>query len=299
MPAGLVEIGGTRLFVDDRGEPGAPALLFIHGGPGQGSYDFMRSQGDRLARQLRVIGVDQRGVLRSDPLPEQPPLTRELLVADFEELRASLGIGAWAILGHSAGGGYALEYTASRPAAVRSVIFDCPGWDADLSERHRLPRIARRLQDLGQLGDAERCRELAAKAGRLTIEDGARQAARALGPHFMEQFFADPGDAADFLQLLEGAGFTQEQWHRGNSHQPLAAALYDPVLPLLPKVGCAALLMRGAADLVVTPEMVAAFTGALPGGTVRTFERSGHFAYLEEPERYCRVVTEFVLATAA
>ena len=154
MPAGLVEIADTRLFVDDRGEPGAPPLLFIHGGPGQGCYDFMHAQGDLLARSLRVIAVDQRGVLRSDPLPAEPPLTRELLVSDFEALRARLGIAAWAVLGHSAGGGYALRYVTSHPQAVQSVIFDCPGWDADLTERYRLPEIARRLEDLGQLADA-------------------------------------------------------------------------------------------------------------------------------------------------
>ena len=294
MSAGLVEIRDTRIFVDDRGEPGAPALLFIHGGPGQGSYDFMRAQGDRLARRLRIIGVDQRGVLRSDPLPPHPPLTRDLLVADFETLRARLGIESWAILGHSAGGGYALRYAVSHPAAVRAVIFDCPCWDADLTERHRLPHIARRLEALGQLGDAERCRELAATAGRLTIGHGSRDAARALGPHFMEQFFADPDAARDFLEMLDGSGFSQQQWHRGDSHQPLAAAMYDSLLPLLPGVRCPAMLMRGVLDLVTTPDMVAAFTAALPAGTVRTFGRSGHFAYLEEPDRYEQIVTEFV-----
>ena len=298
MPAGLVEIADTRLFVDDRGEPGAPPLLFIHGGPGQGCYDFMHAQGDLLARSLRVIAVDQRGVLRSDPLPAEPPLTRELLVSDFEALRARLGIAAWAVLGHSAGGGYALRYVTSHPQAVQSVIFDCPGWDADLTERYRLPEIARRLEDLGQLADAERCRELAARPGRLSVADGTRQAAQALGPHFMDQFFADPDGAAGFAQLLEDSGLTEEQWERGNSHRPLSAALYDPVLPLLPEVRCPAVLIRGKADLVTTPEMVAAFTAAVPGGEVTTFERSGHFAYQEEPDVYCQVVTDFVLAHA-
>jgi proline iminopeptidase len=295
MPAGLVSIGGTRLFVDERGDPGGPPLLFIHGGPGQGCYDFMRSVGDELARRLRIIGVDQRGTLRSDPLPDSPPLTRGLLVADFEALRAELGIASWAILGHSAGGGYALRYATSYPAAVSAVIFDCPGWDADLTERHRLPEIARRLEDLGQLGDAERCRELAAKPGRLTIADGARQAAQALGPHFMEQFFYDPDGAADFLQLLEDSGFSAQEWERGNSHRPLSAALYDPLLSLLPDVRCPAMLLRGRADLVATPQMLAEFIRAVPGGVLRTFEQSGHFAYLEEPAEYCQVVTEFVL----
>ena len=139
-------VNGTRMFVDDRGGPGAPALLYIHGGPGQGCYDFMRSQGDLLARRLRVVGVDQRGTLRSDPLPAAPALTADLLIADFEALRAKLRIEAWAILGHSAGGMYALRYVTSHIGAVRAVIFDCPCWDADLADRHRLPVVARRLR---------------------------------------------------------------------------------------------------------------------------------------------------------
>jgi pimeloyl-ACP methyl ester carboxylesterase len=144
-PAGLVEVGGTRLFVEDRGDANAPPLLFIHGGPGQGCYDFMRSVGDLLARRLRIIGVDQRGTLRSDPLPASRALTVELLIADFEELRRALGVSSWAVLGHSAGGHSALRYVTGHAGSVSAAIFDCPCWDADLTERHRLPEVARRL----------------------------------------------------------------------------------------------------------------------------------------------------------
>ena len=144
LPGRLVAVNGTRIFVDDRGDQDAPALLYIHGGPGQGCYDFMRSQGDLLARKLRIIGVDQRGTLRSDPLPVAPALSADLLVADFEVLRTRLRIGSWAVLGHSAGGAYALRYVTSHVGAIRAVIFDCPCWDADMTDRARLPVVARR-----------------------------------------------------------------------------------------------------------------------------------------------------------
>jgi proline iminopeptidase len=299
LSARLMSVNGTRIFVDDRGDPDAPPLLFIHGGPGQGCYDFVRSVGDLLAKRLRVIGVDQRGTLRSDPLPDHPPLTAELLVEDFEALRQRLRIGSWAVLGHSAGAGYALRYVTGQVGAVRAVIFDCPCWDADMTDRHRLPVVARRLEALGQLADAERCRELAAKPGRLTFSDNTRQAMQTLASQYMEQFFHDPDGAADFSQLLADAGFSQEQWQRGNSHWPLLAALYEPVLPLLPRVRRPALLLRGRDDLVATPGMLTAFTRAVREGVIRTFESSGHFPYLEEPEAYCAAVTEFVLAHAA
>jgi proline iminopeptidase len=298
LSARLVGINGTRMFVDERGDPYAPALLFIHGGPGQGSYDFMRSQGDLLAKRLRVVGLDQRGTLRSDPLPGTPALTPDLLVADFEALRRRLRIDSWAILGHSAGGGYALRYVAGHVGVVRAAIFDCPCWDADMTDRYRLPVVARVLEELGQLSDAERCRELAAKAGRLTFSDDARQAMRALGSRYMEQFFHDPDSAADFSQMLEDSGFTQEQWQRGNSHWPLVAAMYEPVLGLLARVRRPALLLRGRADLVAAPGMLSAFAESVPDGRTLTFESSGHYAYLEEPAAYCAAVTEFVLAHA-
>jgi proline iminopeptidase len=203
LPARLVRVPGTRLFVDDRGDPDAPPLLFVHGGPGQGCYDFMRSQGDLLARRLRLIGVDQRGTLRSDRMPAAPALTADVLIDDFEALRRRLRIDSWTVLGHSAGAGYALRYVTGHVGAVRGVIFDCPCWDADMTDRHRLPVVARRLEELGQLPDAERCRELAAKPGRLTFSDNTRQAMRALGSAYQEQFFYDPASAAGFAELLE------------------------------------------------------------------------------------------------
>jgi proline iminopeptidase len=298
LSARLVAVNGTRIFVDDRGDPGAPALLYVHGGPGQGCYDFMKAQGDRLAARLRIIGVDQRGTLRSEPLPAIPPLTPDLLVSDFEELRRRLRIESWAVLGHSAGAGYALRYVTGHPGAVRAVIFDCPCWDADMTDRHRLPVVARRLEALGQLADAERCRELAAKSARLAFGDDARGAMQALGAHYMEQFFHDPDGAADFDELLEDSGFTQEQWQRGNSHWPLLAAMYEPVLSLLPRIRRPALLVRGRDDLVAAPGMLAAFTASVRDGTMREFERSGHYPYLEEPEAYCQAVADFVLAQA-
>jgi proline iminopeptidase len=298
LSAGLVEVGGTRLFVDDRGDADAPPLLFIHGGPGQGCYDFMWSAGDLLAKRLRIIGVDQRGTLRSDPLPASAALSVELLIADFEELRKTLGLSAWAVLGHSAGGHYALRYVTSHPGTVSAAIFDCPCWDADLTERHRLPEVARRLAELGQLADAKRCRDLAAKPGRLIVADGTRAAAQALGPHFMELHFHAPEGAADFTRLLENSGFSQEQWQRGDAHRPLSAALYEPLLPLLAEVARPAMLTRGHDDLTTTPQMVAAFTELVTGGELRVFEHSGHFPYLEEPAGYCQTVTEFALEHA-
>ncbi|UJP11350.1 hypothetical protein L2X99_07480 [Microbacterium sp. KUDC0406] len=49
--AQTLSINGTGIFVDERGPADGPAVLFIHGGPGNPSWDFMESVGDLFAAQ--------------------------------------------------------------------------------------------------------------------------------------------------------------------------------------------------------------------------------------------------------
>jgi pimeloyl-ACP methyl ester carboxylesterase len=92
-------------------------LLFVHGGPGQGAYPFMALQGDLLSDGLRVIGLDQRGVDRSAPLPAGAGLTIAELVEDCEAVRHELGVDRGVVLGQSFGGILALRYAVTYPDA--------------------------------------------------------------------------------------------------------------------------------------------------------------------------------------
>ena len=292
----VLTINGTGLFVDVRGPKDAPPLLFVHGGPGQGSYDFMHAQGDRLAERLRVVGVDQRGVLRSDPLPTGAPLNVQVLLEDFEALRQELGIDSWTILGHSAGGGYAIRYAHQYPASVHAAIYDCPCWDCAGTDRYRLPIAADLLERYGELKAARRCRELAAKPERLNADDQTWAAMRALGKRYNELFFHQPDNTDALDRIGMQSGLSEDQWRRGVSHLPLLTEMYESKLDLLPELSQPSLLVHGRHDLVIPPGDVQAFRDGVPNGRVHTFERSGHFAYIEEPDEYTAVVTDFVLS---
>jgi proline iminopeptidase len=100
----LMQIGTHRLWVDDSGPRTAPPLLYIHGGPGVGALEFEHYMKPVLGSAFRLISVDQRGVLRSDPIPKGERVTIDDLIADFEQVRVKLGIERWQILGHSFGG---------------------------------------------------------------------------------------------------------------------------------------------------------------------------------------------------
>ena len=102
---------GVQLYVKVEGS-GIP-LLYLHGGPGSGSYWFEKFFGDFVEQQFTVVYLDQRGVGRSTS-PEDGNFSMERMVADFEEVREALGFETWLTVGHSFGGvlqmGYALEH---------------------------------------------------------------------------------------------------------------------------------------------------------------------------------------------
>jgi len=280
-----------NLYVAEYGS-GGPTLLFIHGHGG--GYHWQRCQGDLLGRSLRVIAPDQRGVLRSGPLPEGELVNLDVLLADFEELRAQLGITRWAILGHSAGGNYAVEYAIRYPDAVSAVIFDCPCWDFDANDRYRLPIFARIYDELGDTVRADRCRELASLDRRLTADDKTYELAFGLGDRFQDLSFHDPARRADFIRLGEAAGFSDEMWAYGNSHMSTLADLYDSKLDRLRLMPQPSLLIEGVDDLATDPVSVRTYRDTVPGGRVVTFERSGHFPHFEEPDRYASTVCAFL-----
>lgn len=122
----LILVNGTRLWVDQSGPRNAPVVVYMHGGPGAGTLDFEDSMKPVLAGRGRLISVDQRGVLRSDPISK----TAKVIVADFEALRIKLGIDRWQVVGHSFGGTIALHYALAHPSRVICLTLECPAYDA-------------------------------------------------------------------------------------------------------------------------------------------------------------------------
>ena len=76
-------INGARLWHEQHGPAGAPALAILHGGPGVGDCrDQVRDYG-ALADEFRLLFYDARGSGRS---ADVPPYTHEQWVADLDEL---------------------------------------------------------------------------------------------------------------------------------------------------------------------------------------------------------------------
>ena len=117
MNGELVEAGGTRLFVSQRGD-GALPLFVLHGGPGL-DHTMFGHHLDGLSDVCRLLFVDQRSQGRSDPAPAET-WTLERMAADIEALAQSLELERYAVLGHSFGAFVALQHAvdfSGRPEA--------------------------------------------------------------------------------------------------------------------------------------------------------------------------------------
>ncbi len=117
---------GAELYWEESGDPRAPALVWLPGGPGAG-----RGAGGYRRRPdpgcWRIIGFDQRGCGRSTPLVDGPgadldALTTPRMIADLEELREQLGIERWLVAGGSWGSTYALAYAQEHPERVTALV---------------------------------------------------------------------------------------------------------------------------------------------------------------------------------
>lgn len=288
-----VETADGRLFVDVRGEPGAPPLLYLHGGPGMSCYTFMLWQGELLSRSCLLVGMDQRGVLRSDPMPDGVPLTDEALVADCEAVRVALGIERWTVLGHSFGGRVALRYATDHPDRVSAVVFENPCWDLAETERLRLTAAAPLFAELGDHEAAVRCTRLAAHPEE---RGGWRETIDLVGElqehgRYDELYFRRRSAQDAFQAIDMSALFGDDLADRAQRHAVEAFDLFQsPVTDLLPRLTMPATLIVGGHDLVTGPVLVAEFRGAVPHGEVHEFAESAHFVQLEQAREYADLV---------
>lgn len=109
-----------RLYYEESGNPNGKPVVFLHGGPGGGTWSGDRRFFDPKA--YRIVLFDQRGSGKSTPLGELRENTVPLLVEDIETLRKFLKIEKWMVFGGSFGSALALAYAEEHPASVTEMV---------------------------------------------------------------------------------------------------------------------------------------------------------------------------------
>ena len=119
--SGWLDVGdGHEIYWESCGHPGAPAALFLHGGPGVGCTPEDRRWFD--PQRWRVVLFDQRGAGRSRAKDLLRANTTAHLVADIEALRRLLGIERFMLFGGSWGATLALAYAQAHSQRVSGLV---------------------------------------------------------------------------------------------------------------------------------------------------------------------------------
>jgi proline iminopeptidase len=115
----IITSDNLELHITVKGD-GIP-VLYLHGGPGSGSYWLEVFMGEFLEKQFKMIYLDQRGVGRSGS-PSDGNFSLGRFIEDFEEVRHALGIDKWITMGHSFGGILQTAYAEKHPDVVKGMM---------------------------------------------------------------------------------------------------------------------------------------------------------------------------------
>jgi len=256
-----------------------PVLLLIHGMAGnRGNW---RAVIEPLARAHTVIAPDLPG--HGDSEPGGGDYSLGSLASALRDLLLTLGHERATLVGHSLGGGVAMQFSYQFPEMVeRLVLVSSGGLGPEVSVILRAaalpgadPFIAA-TAGVGQRAGSALGRGLAAVGLRPNAD--VAEVARGYAS------LAEPDRRAAFLATLRGVIGTRGQRVAAGDRLYLADSL--PIL-----------IAWGSRDPIIPVGHGEDAHAALPGSWLEIFEGAGHLPQLEEPGRFAAVLERFLAET--
>jgi pimeloyl-ACP methyl ester carboxylesterase len=254
---------GLRFHYLERGMPGAPPVLMLHGAA-QTAHSF-DEVAPALARTHHVVCLDQRGHGDSDWAPRY---RRQDFADDIEALLDHLGWHSPSLVAMSLGGLNAMAFAAARPGRVRALVV------VDV-----VPSIAPEGRDA--IGQQLSVHEFAsfddavamahAFNPRRTIENIRERLGHAMRP-FPDgrwRYKFDPG-------IADGAADMERLWSD------------------VRRIHCPTLLVRGAESPILTDANAARFVATLAGSRLAVVAGAGHSVMGDNPAGFLAAVGPFL-----
>lgn len=267
-----------------------PPLLLIHGiGDNSSAWEPVIAL---LGRRYTVIAPDLLGHGLSDK--PRADYSVAAFANGMRDLLQVLGIDRVTVIGHSLGGGVAMQFCYQFPHQIERLILVAAGGVArDVNPLLRLaslPVINQSLAALRIPGAVAAARA----AGRLGVRLPAGPLPKTLAPDRLLidhadltrvlTELADPTAHAAFIRTLRAV----LDW-RGQVITMLDRAYLTQRLPVL--------IVWGDADSVIPYEHALMAHSAIPHSRLETFHGSGHFPYRDDPARFAELVHNFIART--
>jgi pimeloyl-ACP methyl ester carboxylesterase len=273
-----IELHGHRVIYHTVGS--GPPVVLIHGMVNSSRH--WRRVAEVLAQRHTVIAPDLIG--HGDSATPRGDYSLGAHAAGIRDLLAVIGVERASIVGHSLGGGVAMQFFYQFPQRTqRLVLISSGGLGHEVSP---LLRSAAMPGVSGVLRIAANPRLLAALrgAGARLDASGSRYGvqlqaiARALQP--LER----PGARTAFLHTLRSVIDIEGQ--RVNANDRLY--LLD---------GVPSMIVWGARDRTIPPEHGRAAHRLAPGSRFELLEKAAHFPHLEDPDGLAALLLDFLAST--
>ena len=254
-----------------------PPVLFVHG-LGGSWQNWLENLVQTAHAGYRAIAVDLPGFGHSE-LPEE-----KISISGFgrwiEALLEALQIdGPVALVGNSMGGFIGAEVAIKFPQRVeRLVLVSAAGISVEHERDERVLAALYKTENIAKLVTTK----IALRSDELARRPGLRKALL----HFVAAH-PDRLDPRLVAEQVRGAGTP--------GFLPALDALTDyPIRERLPEIACPTLIVWGREDRLVPIRDADVFEELIPDSRKVVFEDTGHVAMLEEPERFNRLLLDFL-----
>ncbi len=259
-----------------------PVILLIHGiGDNSTTWETVQA---KLAQRFTVIAVDLLGHGQSDK--PRADYSIAAYANGMRDLLSVLDIERATVIGHSLGGGVAMQFAYQFPQLVeRLVLVGAGGVTKDVN-------VALRLASLPMGSEALALLRLPLVLPALQIV--GRAAGLILGSTAVGRDLPDVlRILADLPEPMASSAFTRTlravvDW-RGQSVTMLDRCYLTQSVPVQ--------IVWGAEDVVVPVSHAKMAHAAMPGSRLEVFENSGHFPFHDDPARFIEVVERFIDTT--
>ena len=267
-----LKVGGLTLHALEWGEPGRPALCFLHGGSAHAHwFDGVVAT---FADRFHVLSLDQRGHGASEWAPE-PAYATEDFAGDLVGVADAMGWSRMTVIGHSMGGHNAIGFAAWYPDRTERLVV--------VDSRPSIP--AERLQTMHRRGHRGPMRH--------ETLDSALKSFRLLP----RETVADPR----LLVHLAREGITQRDGRFLYRFDPACNGRRRPTdgWRLLERITAPTLLVRGEHSPILPREMAADMLGRLPRARLVELAGTYHHLVLDAPLPFARVLDAFLSEATA
>ncbi len=264
-------------------------VIAVNGGPGLShAYMMVNDLWEQVGRDRLVILYDQRGTGASKKVAAGAAQTMDAQVADLEAVRAHFGIEKVALVGDSYGGFLTMAYAAQHGEHVAKMVLSDSPPPSLKSMVHLLPQTFPDIEEEDEaaekkLGDTDAAAQL-----------GLRNHFRMIfySPEKRDAYMAKMGDLSP--QRASSPGTPNLGYEPAVARAVSQSAVGLDLTSALPGFHFPTLVITGRYDMNVAPVNAWRMAHAIPGAKIEFFEESGHLPSYEEPEKYRRVLEEFL-----